>query len=164
MAKSCKLIDIKVGDYLYEVTYYQVTGVNNEDVSVRTSTGTTMKISNSLIEDIAYCTTQFTQEVKMTRTQLAQKIEQLGRSAFFIKFRKLVQPNDVADALENADMSTQAKRRKLVKEAMQGKERVMHARLYYSDEADVEIELGMYVLFKKNQNSFDTLFNHSFLK
>ena len=164
MAKSCKLSDIKVGDYLYEVTYYQVTGVNNEDVSVRTSTGTTMKISNSLIEDIAYCTTQFTQEVKMTRTQLAQKIEQLGRSAFFIKFRKLVQPNDVADALENADMSTQAKRRKLVKEAMQGKERVMHARLYYSDEADVEIELGMYVLFKKNQNSFDTLFNHSFLK
>jgi len=118
--------------------------LNDTRVDVKTSTGTTLQITNDLVESIAYCTNQFEREVKMTRTELAQKIEQLGRSAFYIKFRKLVQPNDVADALDGADLSTQAKRRKVVKEAMQGKERVMHARLYYSSEADVEIELGMY--------------------
>ena len=53
--------------------------------------------------------------------------------------------NDVADALANADLSSQAKRRKIVKNLMEGGEkRVMHARLHRTEEFDAAQELGRY--------------------
>ena len=50
----------------------------------------------------------------------------------------------VADGLADADLGTQAKRRKVVKALMEGEQRVMHARLWRSAEDDVEMELGRY--------------------
>lgn len=41
-------------------------------------------------------------------------------------------------------MSTKAKRRKVVKEAMKGETRVMHARLHRTDDFDAAMELGRY--------------------
>lgn len=61
-----------------------------------------------------------TPQVKLTRTQLAQKIETLGHSSFRVTFKKQIVSNDVADALANADLSSQAKRRKIVKNLMEG--------------------------------------------
>lgn len=41
-------------------------------------------------------------------------------------------------------MSSKAKRRKVVKEVMKGDTRVMHARLYRTDDFDASMELGRY--------------------
>ena len=55
-------------------------------------------------------------------------------------------PNDVADGLDGADCGTKAKRRKVVKDLMEGKTRVMHARLYRTEQFDASMELGRFRL------------------
>ena len=144
--KKCNASDLKPGDTLYEVSYHTVRSVDNEFVHVTTEGGGDVKISRSVVEDSIFSTDQYEHEKKVTLTELAQKIETLGHSAFRVTFRLQVTPNDVADGLEGADCGTKAKRRKLVKDLMEGKTRVMHARLHRTDEFDASQELGRYLL------------------
>lgn len=147
MAKKCDATKLVPGEFLYEVTYYKVLSVDDKDVHVIDNTGNKLLISRDVVERLDYSTTQFTSEVKMTRSELAQKIEGLGHAAFRVKFRKQVAPNDLADALDGKDITTQAKRRKIVKELMEGEERVMHAKLVRSDEFDAAMEMGRYRVY-----------------
>lgn len=147
MANKCSADKLVPGEFLYEVTYYKVLSVDEKDVHVLDNTGNELSISRNIVERLDYSTTQFTAEVKMTRSELAQKIEGLGHAAFRVTFRKQVAPNDVADALDGADLSTQAKRRKIVKELMEGEERVMHCKLVRSEEFDAAMELGRYRVY-----------------
>ena len=75
---------------------------------------------------------------------MAQIIEGVGHLPFQVCFLKKADAKSVADALDGADLSTQAKRRKLAKELLDGEERVMHAKLKRSAEDDTELELGRY--------------------
>ena len=63
--------------------------------------------------------------------------------------------NDVADGLSGADVTTQAKRRKVVKSLMEGEERVIHARLHRTEDFDASMELGRYRVI-----DLDELFKH----
>lgn len=143
MAK-CDIEKLKVGDILYEVTYYVVEGKSEDTVNVKSSDGTDMSISNDIVTRGIFTTNQYEKEIKVTRTQLAQKIETLGHAAFRVTFQKQVTSNEVADGISGQDMGSQAKRRKVVKTLMEGEKRVMHARLYRTSEFDASMELGRY--------------------
>lgn len=144
MATNVDISKLKVGDRFYRVVHYQVTANDGKSIHTKSDTAGMSTISASLVECSAFTTDQFATEVKLTRTQLAQKIETLGHAAFRVKFRKAVSPNDVADGLDGADVATKTKRRKVVKGLMEGEERVMHCKLFRTEEFDASIELGRY--------------------
>ena len=142
---KCDPASLKAGDILYEVSYHTVNKVDDEYVYVTTEGGTgQIRISRSIVRDSIFSTDQYAKEEKITRTMLAQKIEGLGHAAFRVSFKLQVASNDVADGLDNADMSTKTKRRKLIKELLDGKPRVMHARLFRTKDFDASMELGRY--------------------
>lgn len=144
MAKRTDVSKLKVGDKFYRVVHYEVTSVVGDSVHTISDTAGQSTISSGLVEKSAYTTNQYVAEHKVTRTELAQKIETLGHAAFKVVFRKQVIANDIADGLVGADVTTQAKRRKVVKQLMEGEERVMHARLHRTEEFDASMELGRY--------------------
>lgn len=150
MAKRTDVRKLKVGDKFYRVVHYEVTGIDDVDpfgqtvVHTVSDTAGESSLSSGLVEKSAFTTDQYVSEHKVTRTEIAQKIETLGHAAFKVVFRKQVAANDVADGLVDADVTTQTKRRKLVKKLMEGEERVMHARLHRTEEFDASMELGRY--------------------
>ena len=87
---------------------------------------------------------------------MARKLETIGHAAFKVTFKKQVATNDVADGLDGADVSTQAKRRKVIKQLMEGAERVMHARMARTADDDSALELGRYKVL-----DLDELFKHN---
>lgn len=135
---------IVVGERLALFNYYTVTDIDKEYVHCTDDNGQGVRIGRSIVNHSMVSTTQYTQEEKVSRTRLALLIEGLGHAPFRITFNKQVQSTAVADGLAGEDLSTQPKRRKLLKTLMEGEERVMHARLWRSREDDPEMELGRY--------------------
>ena len=149
MAKRVRYADLKTGDRLFELNYYEVIGVNDtgnplDVVSLKDQTGSVISVTRGIVEDVMYCTSQWTKEVKVAKRRLAQILEAAGHASFRVTFSKQVVNNTVADGLDGADLSTQAKRRRVVKQLMEGEKRVMHARLQRSEEDDVQMELGRF--------------------
>ena len=155
--KTCDTDNLSAGDKLYEMSYYTVQSVDQKYVTVRNMySQDEVCISRSLAEQTIYSTEQHTEQQKVTRTQLAQKIETLGHAAFRVTFRKQVTANDVADQLENEELDTRAKRRKVMKRLMEGPLRSMNARLFRTDEFDVSMELGRYRVIDLDALAEDT--------
>lgn len=148
MVKRTDVQKLKVGDKFYRVVHYEVTGIDynvfGNTVHTISDTAGESSLSSGLVEKSAFTTNQYVTEQKVTRTELAQKIETVGHAAFKVVFRKQVAANDIADGLVDADVTTQTKRRKVVKKLMEGEERVMHARLHRTEEFDASMELGRY--------------------
>jgi hypothetical protein len=142
--KRCDVTKLKPGDKFYRIIHYEVTSVDGDMVSTKSDTAGLSSISASLVERSAFATNQYATEERITRTQLAQKIETLGHAAFRVKFNKQVNANDVADGLEGKDTENKTKRRKVIKALMKGEERIMHARLFRTDDFDASMELGRY--------------------
>ena len=115
MAKRTDVSQLKIGDKFYRVVHYEVTGIEGNNVHTKSDTAGRSTISKGLVENSGYTTNQYVEKKKVTRTQLAQKIETLGHAAFKVIFKKQVAVNDIADGLSGADVTTQAKRRKVVK-------------------------------------------------
>jgi hypothetical protein len=135
---------LKNGEFLSLHQYYRVTSVDRDYVHCVDTAGLAVKIGRTVVSESMQSTTQFKTEKCVTRTQLAQIISNLGHASFRVTFHKQVDANVVADGLANEDLSSQAKRRKVVKGLFTGEKRVMHARLHRSMEDEVEMELGRF--------------------
>jgi hypothetical protein len=135
---------VEVGERLALFTYYVVTKTDKDNIYVTDQQGQQLRISAKIVDDSMVSTSQFTEVKKVTKTQLAVIMEGLGHSCFRVTFHKQVVANSVADGLNGEDISTSAKRRKIVQTLMKGEARVMHARLWRGKEDDVEMELGRY--------------------
>jgi hypothetical protein len=136
--------EVKVGERLALFSYYRVDSVDGSFVNVTDEDGNQVRVGREIVDSSMVSTTQFAKTTKVGQTRMAQIIEGLGQLPFCVCFAKKVDPNAVADGLDGADLSSQAKRRKLLKTLMEGEERVMHCRLHRSTEDDVEMELGRY--------------------
>ena len=141
---SAKASNVKVGEFMTLFNYYKVESIDHEYVHVIDEKGNRLRISKGVVNDSMHSTDQYAKSERVTRTRLAQIMEGVGHAAFRVTFQKQVTPTAVADELEGKDVSTKAKRRKVVNELMKGETRVMHAKLHRSIEDDVEMELGRY--------------------
>lgn len=145
MAPKALSQKVVVGERLALFSYYKVDKIDSEYVHCTDENGQGVRIGKAIVNNSCVSTTQYPLgEVKVTRTALALRMESLGHSPFCVTFSKQPQSNVVADGLSDADLTSQAKRRKVVKALMEGEERVMHARLWRSHEDDVEMEQGRY--------------------
>ncbi len=141
---SAKASDVKVGEFMTLFNYYKVESIDHEYIHVVDERGNRLRISKGIVNDSMHSTDQYAKSERVTRTRLAQLIEGIGHAAFRVTFQKQVTPTSIADELEDRDLSTKAKRRKVVNEIMRGEKRVMYAKLQRSIEDDVLLELGRY--------------------
>lgn len=141
---SAKASNVKVGEFMTLFNYYRVESIDHEYIHVVDEKGNRLRISKGVVDDSMDSTDQYAKSEKVTRTRLAQIMEGVGHAAFRVTFQKQVNSTSIADELEDKDLSTKAKRRKVVNELMKGEKRVMYAKLKRSFEDDVEMELGRY--------------------
>ena len=141
---SAKASDVKVGEFMTLFNYYRVESIDHEYVHVVDEKGNRLRISKGVVNDSMHSTDQYAKSERVTRTRLAQIIEGVGHAAFRVTFQKQVTPTAVADELEDKDLSTKSKRRKVVSELMKGEKRIMHAKLQRSIDDCPEMELGRY--------------------
>lgn len=127
---ACSASKLKVGDFLSRVSYMRVVAKHGDTFEVENETGLKWRISGDILENEARSSNEFTKTERVTRTELARILEQDVRdSAFNALFTKLPDPNDQSDILEDADLSTPAKRKRAAKDVCTGKERVMHGHI-----------------------------------
>ena len=142
---TTKTANLKNGDFVTLFNYYVFDHLDAEGYAhLVDEKGNKIRMHRKIVEDSTHTTGQYSNEHKVTRTRLAKILEGVGHAAFRVTFEKKVDANAVADALEGEDMSTKAKRRKVVSDLMKGETRVMHAKLLRSEQDDVQVELGRY--------------------
>lgn len=146
MAKKTDSSAVKVGEFLAMHNYYVVTRVDSDCIHCTDANGQAVKIGNAIVDEAMTSTTQYATEKKVTRTELAAMMAQLGHAAFSVTFRKQVSPTTVADGIDATELASASatKRRRIIKDLMAGEQRVMHCRLWRGVEDDVEMELGRY--------------------
>lgn len=138
---------VAVGERLALFSYYVVDSVDSGAggyIYCTDEHGSQVQIGKAIVDSSMVSTTQFNKTTKVTQTRMAQILESLGHLPLCVCFNKKVEPTHVADELEGKDISSKAKRRKVVKDLMTGEERIMHCRLFRSTEDDLEMELGRY--------------------
>lgn len=133
MSKKCVFEELKPGDYLSEVQYYRVMSVSEDEITVQNERGYQIAVTKGVVQEGMYSASQFTEERKVTRSQLCEILENAGDTVFMVNFHKKIKEKDVADAvfeiLTEDDLSDQKAVQKHVraalKEALQGKERTL---------------------------------------
>lgn len=86
--QKCKANELHVGDKLSTTVYYTVTGIQPGRVSVIDETGSTLTISNPIIERESFTAVQFEEEVKVSRTELVKALQNTGDTIFKVVFKK----------------------------------------------------------------------------
>ena len=145
---------LKNGDRFGFFHYYKVTNTDSEFFHCVDERGDGVRIGKAVIDSGGAASTSHYHTVrKASRTQIAKRIEEVGHHPFGICFLKAPDVGAMADRLDNADLQTAAKRRKIAKSMLEGERRVMHARLHRSAEDDVEMELGRYRVIDLEKSS-----------
>ena len=85
---KCKASELRVGDKLSTTVYYTVTEVQSGRVKVVDETGSTLTISNPIIERESFTAVQFDEEVKVSRTELVKALQNAGDTIFKAVFKK----------------------------------------------------------------------------
>ena len=85
---KCKASDLKIGENLSTTVYYTVRAKQSGKVQVADETGSTIWISNSIIERESFTATQFEEEETVSRTKLVQTLQHAGDTLFKVKFKK----------------------------------------------------------------------------
>lgn len=84
-----KHTDIKKGEYISTTMYMQVVSKNSNGITVKDSQGQQFEIQGvSLIENTMKSSSQFSKTQKVTRTELAEILTNLGDQVFTINFDK----------------------------------------------------------------------------
>jgi len=98
-AKRTNVADLSVGDFLSETQYYEVVGLTDERVKVRNERDYEFSIAHPIVEEGMYSAGQFGEEVKVTRTELCEILENAGDSIFTVNFHKQLNEKDVVEEI-----------------------------------------------------------------
>lgn len=85
---KCKAADLSVGDKLSTTVYYTVRAKQPGKVQVIDETGSTLWISNSIIERESFTAVQHVEEENVSRTKLVETLQHAGDTLFRAKFKK----------------------------------------------------------------------------
>ena len=79
---------IRTGDWLAAVNYYQITETDPLKVTVRDITGGTLTITNDIVARECWSADRYEREEKCCRTVIAKKLLGAGDKAFTVNFVK----------------------------------------------------------------------------
>lgn len=151
---------LQVGDHLSRVQYYRVVARADEEgfVTVENTHGFQFKLRAEIVEAEMYSAGQYDREVRLTRSELAERLTAVGDTCFTVRFRKQVSERAVAARLavlaaDPASISDEAACRRLAKELLEGEERVLvgylvdaQPRLGRSMVIDLDVEAGEHAI------------------
>lgn len=121
---------LKLGECLSRIQYMTVCDIKGTAVTVKDESGFEWTVDKSILEKQAYSAEQFSATEKVTRTELARIVEQdIRDAAFSCAFNKLPTASDQDKLLENADISTAAKRKRIAKDLCTGAERILRGHI-----------------------------------
>lgn len=134
---SIKFSKLKKGDFLSETQFYTVSSKTSSNLTLKTDGGNEITIGKSYAESLLLSDNQFDETVKMSRTELTEKVLASSRVVMTVNFNKKVKDADVVNEISNVydqlgiGMS-KADFKKKVKAAMnlKGEERTMRGRHY----------------------------------
>lgn len=128
MENKSRVANVNVGDYLSETQYYRVTSKQSSKINVENERGFSFGVSNNIVEEGMYSANQFTEEKKVSRTELINIFSKVGDTVFTVNFNKQPKEKDISNALikiNGGKFASNAEIRRLVKEAYQGEERTL---------------------------------------
>lgn len=132
-AKKTNAAQLKAGDFLSEIQYYQVENIvrmnaMSTGVKVKNERGFSFTIDGDIIEEGAYTASQFNETVEVTRTELIEKFGQVWNTVFTVSFHKQPDAKSINEAIESTNKGRIlpiAEMKKLIKEAFKGEERIL---------------------------------------
>lgn len=107
-SSNARLSDLKRGDRLSETQYYEVLGVVpglRPSIDVVNERGMRMNITGKIVEEGMYSASQFTTEVQVTKTELAELLGTAGDAILTVHFCKQLKEKDVVSEILTAATS-----------------------------------------------------------
>ncbi len=141
--KKVNTAKLQQGEWMSRLSYIKVTGKFSGQTEVQNEQGVSWSIGNQIVEAECYSCGQFDTEETMTRTQLVEKFNQVGRSIFTVCFNKQPKLEDAFDAVANkGTIKSNKELKKALSEAMKGEERIL---VGYVIQRDVALGRSMVV-------------------
>jgi len=124
---------LTTGDVVSESQFYKVEAIVGIEAHLRTESGDLIALPKEYVEKFLISGTQFTETVKVNRSEMSHILLNSPRIAMQVCFNKQVKPEDVsAEAMKayatSAPIEFEKKLKKAVKDGMAGVERVMVGR------------------------------------
>jgi hypothetical protein len=140
--KTLDVTQLKPGDILSETSYYVFKGRNvnqieGHSIVVTNHNGLEMKVGFGIAEDALFSASQFTETKKVTKTELARLLTQVGDTVFQVSFMKQAEKKVIKEALTNVNggrIKTNNEIASLVDDAYKGELRVLRGFLSSTDE------------------------------
>ena len=134
--------EIKKGQYLSETQYYKVLKVYKNKLLLSNEREYEIEVERSVIEEGMFSASQYDEELKITRTEMSELLENAGDSVFTVNFYKQPKEKEINQEILNAikDQSLQTdekalvkKIKKAVKKAIKGEERILIGYLVHEE-------------------------------
>jgi hypothetical protein len=125
-----KFEELKKGACLSEVQYYRVVKVSGTKIQLKNGLEQDIVVDKEYVQDCLTSADQYTEEVKVTKTEMAKLFLENPNVVFTISFNKQVKPEDVSKEIMGAYEGSTPKTmemaiKKAVKSALNGIERVL---------------------------------------
>jgi len=98
MDKKSDYKQVKVGDYWSRVSNGKITGINSDGFIIENEEGKSWQISREIIDNEFYFHNQYTVEIEVTRSVLAE---------LFIKYARLIMTVNFNKQIKEKDLNTQ---------------------------------------------------------
>jgi hypothetical protein len=124
----CRASQLKSGEWLSGTIYYRVETKINNSHKVTDSLGHTLTVEDTVLENEMISAEQFDNEVKVTRSEMVERLIHAGDCVFTIKFRKQLTGKEMCDKLTEEKYDTQpaAKKSRICQHALKlGEVRVL---------------------------------------
>lgn len=123
------------GKILSETQYYKVIFTNSVGITVVNDRSLKFTISNNIVEEGIYSADQFSEEEKITKTQMAELFSHIGDTVFTVNFNKQLKDKDAREGLFDlyankggnilSEKDYQSKVKEVLKSVFKGEERTL---------------------------------------
>lgn len=129
--KRCDAETITIGDRLSRIAYYEVIAVDEDKgvVTLQNQQGFKFNATCNIVEHEMFSASQYTSELKVTRTELVEHMEKAGDACFTVIFNKQATDKLISEKLAaldtdgNLNLSTDRERRRIARDLLMGDER-----------------------------------------
>ena len=131
MSQKSDVSQIKKGDCLSEIQYYEVLSVNSKGVHVKNERGMEFTIGAAIVEEGLFSANQHEDVEEVTRTELVATLANAGETVFTANFNKKPDIKALKEAFNNPEV--QVKTQVAMNEMLLGEARTMVGYLKSSD-------------------------------
>lgn len=146
-----KFKELKPGDRLSEVQYYQVQKIKGDQVQLTNELGENIVVDRKYSETCLVSANQFTSTEKITKTAIAEKFLSSLNTVFTVNFTKQLTEESIIETLRTARGTD----KEIAKKILAGEERTLVGRLQSSELNDLGYASVIDMEVEKAESGFD---------